>query len=94
VKRHFASALVAGLITGITFVAAHRAVVSRSIVWVIAGAPGIPGFLLASILGLGRGPDGFATQDDVAPYLLTFVLWWVIVYWAIGWRVRRAAPGR
>ena len=55
----------------------------------IAAAPIIPGDLVALILGLGHGPHGLPTHEEVAPYLIAFVLWWVVIDQSRAWLGRR-----
>jgi hypothetical protein len=45
----------------------------------VASVPVLPGFFAALFLGLGRGAHGFPTQDDVAPYMIAFGLWWLVI---------------
>ena len=54
-----------------------------------AALPAIPGQIAAAFLGLGHGAHGFPSHRDVEPYVLTFFLWWGILYLVIR---RRAHP--
>jgi hypothetical protein len=64
-------------------------VAAEGLPWQIAAAPALPGFYAALFLGLGRGAHGFPTQADVAPYLLAFVFWWLIIDQGRAWWQRR-----
>jgi hypothetical protein len=55
----------------------------------IAAAPVVPAFFIAAVLGLGRGAHDFPTHEDVAPYLIAFVLWWVVIDQTRAWLGRR-----
>lgn len=55
----------------------------------IAAATTLPGFYAALFLGLGRGAHGFPTQEDVAPYLIAFALWWIVIDQGRAWWRRR-----
>ena len=58
--------------------------------------PSIPGDLVVAFMGIGHGPDGFPNQADIAPYLFTFVLWWVLIHctrkWWEGRRLTMSSP--
>jgi hypothetical protein len=56
---------------------------------ILAALPGFPGQLLAVVFGIGHGPDGMPPQDDVAPYVFTFLLWWGFLYVTVKWLARR-----
>ena len=62
--------------------------------WEIAAAPVLPGFFAALFLGLGNGAHGFPNHEDLAPYLIAFAMWWVVIDQARAWWRRRRASGR
>ena len=57
----------------------------------LAALPSIPGDLLAAFLGIGHGPDGFPTQEEMVPYAFTFLLWWGFLFFVYRWWARRGA---
>jgi len=57
----------------------------------IAAAPALPGLYAALFLGLGRGAHGFPSHTDLAPYLIAFLIWWVIIDQGRAWWRRRRA---
>jgi hypothetical protein len=59
----------------------------------IAHAPLLPGIYGAGILGLGPNVHGFPTPDNVWPYPIAFVLWWLVI--EVGaWSLRPMQPPR
>jgi hypothetical protein len=92
VRRRLTSALWAGLIVAIgafgTF-AQIGTVGSEGLLPSIAAAPVVPGFYAALFLGLGRGAHGFPSHEDAAPYLIAFLLWWVVIDRSRAWFQQR-----
>ena len=81
-RRRLTSAIWAGVITAIGAVgmfAQIGTVGTEGLLPWVAAAPVLPGFYAALFLGLGRGAHGFPTQEDVAPYLIAFGLWWMVI---------------
>lgn len=60
----------------------------------LACRPAWPGALVAAFLGIGHGPNGFPTQEDVAPDIFTFFLWWGLLHFARRWWTRSETAGR
>jgi hypothetical protein len=58
---------------------------------IFAALLSLPGGLLTGVLGMGHGPDGFPTQNDIVAYVFTFLLWWGSLYLSGRWWVRRGA---
>ncbi len=88
VERRFTSAVFAGLIVAIGAVGTITqigTVGSEGLFGRVAGATTLPGFYVALFRGLGRGAHGFPTQDDVAPYLIAFALWWIVIDQGRAW---------
>ncbi len=95
-RRRFTSAIWAAVIVAIGafgMSAQIGTVGAEGLLPTIAAVPVQPGFYVALFLGLGRGAHGFPTQEDAAPYLIAFLLWWVVIdrgrAW---WRQRRPRP--
>jgi len=81
-RRRLTSAIWAGLIVTIGAIGmfAQIGTVGREgLLAQIATAPVLPGFYAALFLGLGRGVHGLPTQEDAAPYLIAFLVWWVVI---------------
>jgi hypothetical protein len=55
---------------------------SRSLEWLIVlGYPLMtPGLFLAFFLGLGSGAHGAVLHTDVANYVVTFLVWWGLLF--------------
>lgn len=94
VKLLVTTAVCAGVITIVSVIGNFAAIgfptAGRRLA-MVAAIPSIPGDLVAAFLGIGHGPDGFPTQEDMAPYAFTFLLWWVLFYFACRWWARRGA---
>jgi hypothetical protein len=84
-KQRLTSAIWALVITAISLVGSHLEIgftsPGRRLAH-FASLPALPGAWVVALLGLGHGPDGFPTQEDVLPYLLTFLLWWGVIHGA------------
>ena len=94
-RRQVTSALCAGLIVAIGAVgmfAQIGTVGAEGLLLWVASVPVLPGFFVALFLGLGKGAHGFPTQDDVAPYVIAFVLWWLVIELGLAWLLRRTRP--
>jgi len=92
-RRRVTSAIWAGLIVAIAAVgmfAQIGTVGAEGLLPWVASVPVLPGFFAALFLGLGRGAHGFPTQDDVAPYVLAFGSWWIVIDQGRAWWRRRA----
>jgi|AAFX01.1.fsa_nt_gi hypothetical protein len=91
-RRHVTIAICAGLIVAIAATGEHR--LERfpgSLVGWIAFAPAVPGIYGAGILGLGPNVHGAPTPDNVWPYPIAFVLWWLVI--EVGaWSLRPMPP--
>jgi hypothetical protein len=55
----------------------------------LASLPALPGAVVVAVLGLGHGPDGLPNHRDVSMYVLTFLLWWGVIYGAYVWWTSR-----
>lgn len=95
-KPRFTSAIWALLITAISvagsFLEIGFASPGRYLAH-LASLPALPGAWAVAFLGLGHGPEGFPTQADVLPYLLTFLLWWGGIHGARVWWARGRTRG-
>jgi hypothetical protein len=49
------------------------------------------GATIAVFVGRGQGAHGMPNEQDVEPYLFTFLLWWGVLYALYRWRMRRRA---
>jgi hypothetical protein len=94
-KRLVTSALGAGAITAVSGIAFYLGM-SRSLEWVIVlGYPLMaPGLFLAFFLGLGSGAHGAVLQTDVANYVLTFLVWWGLLFALASLSSRQDGTGR
>jgi hypothetical protein len=90
--RHVTSAIFAGLITAISawglfaqigFVTPMRRLAA------VASLPAVPGIIVAALVGLGHGPDGWPHHRDPALYVFTFLIWWVVLDLGQRWWQRR-----
>ena len=67
------------------------AILSRAPWLGVLSWPSFPGFLLAMILSVGPNTEGIPKPTNLAIPVLTFVVWWGIVHFALArWRRRRA----
>ena len=76
-KRHVMNALIAGAITAIAGVALYAGIAASN-AWLAAPAYMLmaPGLILVFFFGLGSGGHGAVIHTDIAPYLVTFLMWW------------------
>ena len=84
-----ATAACAAAITMVAFIGKQMHVLST-----LAGVARLLTFvadMLTALLGLGTGAHGGTTENDVASYILTFILWWTFFYFVYRWWTRRAA---
>jgi hypothetical protein len=91
-KAPLTTAICAAGITGLSAIGSLAAIGPASAGRRLAAAaalPAIPGQIAAAFLGLGHGAHGFPSHRDVEPYILTFFLWWGILYLVVR---RRARP--
>ena len=52
----------------------------------LASLPPFPGAFVVAVLGVGHGPGGMPNDRDVLViYVLTFLLWWGVIYCARAW---------
>lgn len=96
-KSYVTTAIWAVLIAGLSVIGCFAAIGFPTPGRRLAGlacVPAIPGQLVAAFLGIGHGPDGFPTQEDVAPYIFTFFLWWGLLHFARTWWRRRRTASR
>lgn len=96
-RRQVTSAIWAGLIVAIGAVgmfAQIGTVGAEGLMPWVASVPVLPGFFAALFLGLGRGADEFPTQDDVAPYVIAFGLWWMLIDQGRAWWRQKRARAR
>jgi hypothetical protein len=91
-KPHVQSAAWAGVITAISAGGALLFWVAGAPPWLaFLTWPSFPGYVLAFFLDLGAGGHGIPAPTDIAPYVLTFAVWWVVVHVGLTrWRRRRA----
>ena len=79
-KRLVTSALRAAAITAVGGIAFYLGM-SRSLEWLVLGYPLMaPGLFPAFFLGLGSGAHGAVLHTDVANYVLTFLVWWGLLF--------------
>ena len=96
-KSYVITTIVALLITGLSVIGCFGAIgfaSPRTRLASLACRPAWPGQLVAAFLGIGHGPEGFPTQEDVAPYIFTFFLWWGLLHFARRWWTRSGTAGR
>ena len=90
-KSYVVTTICAVLITGLSVIGCHAAIgfatPGRRLAS-LACMPSVPGALISAFLGIGHGPDGFPTQDDVPPYVFTFFIWWGLFHFARTWWTR------
>jgi len=96
-RRRVISAVCAGLIVALA-ASGEQALngFPRPLLAWIAFAPLVPGIYAAGILGLGPNVHGLPTPDNVWPYPIAFVLWWLVIEVGPAWLLGRthAQPPR
>ena len=99
VKRYVISALIAGAIAAVSGIAFFVGL-SRSMEWLAVSVYPLLllGLVLSFLLGLGSGAHGAVIHTDVAQYVLNFLVWWAIFFFAGGYvgearRRNRTLPG-
>ena len=74
----------------ITVVATVATVVDLPPALKLLSLPTFPAFLLAFFLELGPRTEGMPKPTNIAVYILTFAVWWLIIYVAVRrWHGRR-----
>src|SRR5262245_19637682 len=58
----------------------------------LASLLAIPGRVVAWWLGFGHAPHHTLCQEDIGPYLITFLIWWGGIYGARAMHDRRYGP--
>ena len=81
------TAACAALIAVVSVIGSHMD--PRSGLATVAGLLTFGGDILAAFLGLAHRAHGFPNEDDLAPYVFTFLLWWAFLYFLSRWWRRR-----